>query len=428
MADLGRRGAALSIAILLAACNDELIRPFDAECDDAIGWAIEVAGALEVPRPEFDVECETGWGHGVATRAASETVALPHGFEWIAAHPLGGFLLRPYGPTQGWSDRLGFLVAESSLLWVDESLMQVHWRRDDLEYRNPTIITTPAGLELWVIGWDDEDPQSLSRIDASTGELLERISWPDTHGYSWVAAWPSDGGLWYEALLDYGDDWQRKGLYRMASFGEAQLVREREVAVTEGTHLVSGLHPTPGGGALWGYNLEIESVAEDGSLRWTLTEPHCWLAVDDRGGFLLECTSDEDIEDQRAGLGIQRRSQADGSLLWSRVHHRYAFVEPPRSDHRLGSYAFLSRARPGGGYVLTGAHAYPSTSCPGQPLIMAIDEQGEVEWAHRSETCGSMFLIGPPTEHAAFVRGASHTNGDSSNGNIAADWVHRFDL
>lgn len=428
MARLGHCSTALFL-VWLPACGDDLLEPLDAECDDdAIGWAIDIESIVPVPRPEFAVECETGWGHGVATRAASETVALSHGYEWIMTHPQGGFLLMPYGPVQGWSDRLGVPVASESLLWVDEELRQVHWRRDDLAYRWPTIITTASGIELWVIGWDDEG-QSLARIDAVTGDLLERVPWPNEHSYSWDAAWPADGGIWYDVRLEFGAGWQRQGLVRMASFGEAQVVREREVTRGEGVGPgVGGVHPTPGGGALWSYNSEIESVAEDGSLRWTLTEPHCGMVVDDRGGFLLGCTRDEDSKAQRAGVGIQRRSLADAGLLWSRVHHRFAFAEPPRSEQWLISFTHSLQARPSGGYVIAGWHAYPSSKCPGQPLLMAIDEQGEVEWAHRSETCGAMLVIGPPTDHGLFVRAGSFDNGDGSNGNTKAGWLHRFDL
>jgi hypothetical protein len=44
--------------------------------------------------------------------------------------------------------------------------------------------------------------------------------------------------------------------------------------------------------------------------------------------------------------------------------------------------------RPDGGYLLVGRHAYPSSTCIGQPLLMAVSADGDAEWAHRVDTCG----------------------------------------
>jgi hypothetical protein len=89
-------------------------------------------------------------------------------------------------------------------------------------------------------------------------------------------------------------------------------------------------------------------------------------------------------------LRLEKVAVADGRTLWTREHRRYEVVEPEHcgsEDCGLLDHAYPV-LRPDGGYLLLGGHAYPSSNCIWQPLILAVSADGEAEWAHRVETCG----------------------------------------
>jgi hypothetical protein len=47
-----------------AGCGADTVSIYAADCDDdAIGWALNFAGFVELPPAEFGVECANGWGH-----------------------------------------------------------------------------------------------------------------------------------------------------------------------------------------------------------------------------------------------------------------------------------------------------------------------------------------------------------------------------
>jgi hypothetical protein len=406
---------------------------YEVDCsDDAIGWALDFVDLVELPAAEFGVECASGWGHGIETRAASEVVELPNAFQSIRPHPQGGLLLNPSARESLWSERLGVEVAQQSLAWLDEQAEELRWLRDDLRYQPPIVVFAEAGTELWVWGYDDEQSY-LSRIEPSTGELLERVVW-STGLPRAVAAWLEDGGLWQITRESYDEDFEYYELQRMSSFATlGPVLRTFEaprVTFEDGTSGVLGvdLHPTPGGGLLWGAGAPLESLAEDGSVRWVLEQPHTFRVVDEHGGFLLGNFADGELGDQKSGLTIQRRKLDDGSLLWSRVHHRYEFAGDPESDEWLFDTAYSYVARAEGGYLIAGGHAYPAASCPQQPIIWAIDPNGEVEWAHRVEACGTLIILGHRVEGRVLTLGLSFANGDASNGNTDARWLQYFDV
>jgi hypothetical protein len=200
----------------VSGCGADTVSFYEVECDDdAIGWAVDFADLVELPPPEFGVECASGWGHGVETRAAAEVVELPNAFQSISPHPEGGLLLWPYSRESLWSERLGVDVAENSLAWLDERAEELRWLRDDLSYRPPIVVSTEAGTELWVWGSDDEQDH-LSRIEPSTGEVLERVALPEPDDAA--AAWPEDGGLWQTTRSSYDEDFHYLELQRMSSF------------------------------------------------------------------------------------------------------------------------------------------------------------------------------------------------------------------
>lgn len=424
----------LSFAFAFA-CGSDTVPVYELECeDDAIGWELDIDGLVEPPPADFGVECASGWGHDVETRAASELVELPDAFQFIQAHPQGGLLLNPYGRESLWSDRLGVEVAQSSILWLDEQATEVHWLLDDLRYRAPIVVTTDTGTELWAWGRDDDDQLHLSRIEASTGAVLEQVAWPEDEPTSAVAAWPDEGGLWLKTRESISDDAEVHGLRRMASFAEAgPVLRTFEaptVSFEDGStgFAVVTLHPTPGGGLLWGSLGRLESVADDGGLRWALDEVQSFRVVDEHGGFLLGHFDDGEPDDQRQGLTLQRRSLDDASVLWTRVHHRYDFADEPGPDDWLIDTSLSYAARADGGYLVAGGHAYPAASCLQQPIIWAIDIDGEVEWAHRVEACGTLHIPDRRVDQRALVLGFSSANGDGSNGATEARWLQYFDL
>lgn len=173
-----------------------------------------------------------------------------------------------------------------------------------------------------------------------------------------VAAWHDVGGTWQITSESYDEDSQVYVLQRMASFGQlGPTLRSFEAARVEDGDGIVGfvapplLTPTPGGGLLYGngydhgYGAPFESIAEDGSQRWAIDEPHTYRVVDEHGGFLLGHVEDGEPDDQRTGLALQRRQLDDGSLLWSRVHHRYEFAHEPRPDERLDNIAWSSGMR-----------------------------------------------------------------------------------
>jgi hypothetical protein len=418
-------------------CGNDTVPVYNVDCeDDAIGWSLDVANLVEVPPAEFAVECASGWGHDVETRAASEVVELPNGdCESIFPHPQGGLLLMGFCSKSPWSERLGVEVTRDSLAWVDEQAEEVRWVRDDLTYNWLNVVSVEGGTELWVWGYGDspEYVDYLSRIDPSTGELLERVVWPDdlpTLDVT-VAAWPQDGGLWL-TTREVHENYDDYKLHRMSSFAELGPV----VRTFEGPHVPyedtffitsPDLHPTPGGGLLFGAGARLESLAEDGTARWVLEEPHGSRVVDEHGGFLLGNVTDGEPHDEQAGFAIQRRKLDDASLLWTRVHHRYELAHEPKPDEWLSDSAWSYAARAEGGYLIAGRHAYPASSCPWQPIIWAIDIDGEVEWAHRVEVCGSVRIPTDRVEGRALVLGYSHANGIFYE-ETQAQWLQYFDL
>jgi hypothetical protein len=415
-------------------CGADTVSVYDVECDDdAIGWPLHFAGIVELPPAEFGVECASGWGHGVETRAASEVVELPNACQTILAHPQGGLLLLPYCHESLWSERLGVEVAGDSLAWLDEQAEEVRWLRDDLRYRPPiTMVSVEAGTELWVWG-DDEEQGYLSRIEPSTGELLERIVWPERTPRA-VAAGPEEGGVWLLMHESSDEDFEYFALLRMSSFATLDPVLRTfaapRITYEDGGsgYLPPDLDPTPGGGVLWQTGVLLESIAEDGSTRWVLEEPHTFRVVDEHGGFLLGNFNDGGVGDHKSGFTIQRRKLDDASLLWTRVHHRYEFANEPEPDEWLHDTAFSYTARAEGGYLIAGGHAYPASSCSQQPIIWAIDINGDVEWAHRVEACGHLSIPGKRVEGRVLTLGVSFADGDASNGNIEARWLQYFDL
>jgi hypothetical protein len=424
-------------------CGDETVPGYEVDCeDDGIGWLPDIAGIVEPPPAEFGVECASGWGHGVETRAASEVVELPNSVWSMTPHPQGGLLLYanlgwPLDDLDPvWSQQLGVDVATRSLAWLDDQAKELRWLRDDLDYAEPFVVSTEAGTELWV--WGYGAGTYLSRIEPSTGELLERVEWPDGAPRTVAAAWPEDGGMWYATLEGTDEDVAHHELRRMSSFAElGPVVRTFEalrVSSGEGpsSFFLMSLHPTPGGGLLGnsvtGEGRRLESVAEDGNLRWVLEQGHVSCVVDEHGGFLLGNVSDGgEPDDRQYGLTLQRRKLDDASVLWTRVHHRYEFAGEP-DNHWLWDTGYTYTARAEGGYLVAGGHAYPASGCYEQPIIWAIDINGEVEWAHRVEACGTFYIPSDRVEGRALVLGHSYVDGVYNYANIKAQWLQYFDL
>jgi hypothetical protein len=417
-----------------AGCGNDRVEIPEIDCDDdGIGWVLELDGLHGLPNPEFGVECGQGWGHGVETRAADAIIELPNDFQHVQAHPDGGLVVLSSSRAQLWSERLGVEVAEDALLWVDESAEQLHWLRDDQSYRPPAVVWTEDGAQLWVVGWEPEGPSWMTAIDPGSGETIAQVEAIDPPA-SWDPAWPEVGGVWFTMRESFADDHEVHGLYRMAELGQVEgPLRTRTTPKTECCGHSVRQYPTPGGGVLWDAVGRIERLDESGALIWAVEQPHVFALVDDQGSFLLGNVPDGEIDDQRGGLTLERRSLADGSVIWSRVHHRYDFSDTPRPDDWLIDFNFGFAARADGGYLVGAGHAYPASSCPRQPSVWAISAEGEVEWAHRVETCGAMSIVRGPLPgglvgERALVRGFAYLDDDGSNGNIDVRWLQAFEL
>lgn len=438
--------AAAAALVELGGCGDDTVAGYESACDDdAIGWVLELDGLPEVPPPAFAVECAEGWGHDAELREPSELLELPNasGGPPLVTHD--GLVFHPSLESERWTERLGAEVSQGSLLAVDERGEQLRWLRDDMSYGRAEVVATDAGEQLWVHGRDGEG-EYIVALDPKTGATIEQVEWPfDLRPKDPVAAWPEHKGVWFAHRESYTDDEAIHGLYRMASLGEIEgPLRTISVPKTECCTWLVRLHPTPDGGILWAIPGTFERLDETGALLWSADLPHLFLAVDDHDSFLVgglladhdSYLAEGELVDPNnpyQGLALERRSLADGSLIWSRTHHRYEFGAPPEAGEFLHDTQWSHLARAGGGYLVAGGHSYPAPGCPWQPTIWAISAAGELEWAHRVETCGELHVLPGPepgglVDEHAFVFGAAYSDGVPDHSNTDARWLQRFEL
>jgi hypothetical protein len=420
--------AILMTSLVLAGCGDDLIFIETAPICDDIGWPLGVAPVITPPEPEFEVECADGWGNAVATRPALDTVALPD-TPWMALpHPTDGWiqvLMPEYLPAWiPWLEAQGIELA---------SIPEVHvmiWMRQDgsLGWVVPeyTIwMVDLVGDELWALGRDVDDGRWLLVFDPASGELLDSRPWDLGPRYNLLeAASDPAGGAWITAKEDHEtDDLVDQSLYRATTIDNVQLVATR---TTEDPRQApsGGVAALLDGAAVWSTGDGFEVVELDGSVRWT--RPDGFGSASDADSMLITSMVPTGVGAGTA-LRLEKVALADGASLWTREHRRYEVVEPEScgpSDCSLldSAYPVL---RPDGGYLLLGGHAYPSSTCARQPLIMAVSADGEAEWAHRVETCGSASRVAFRDGSNIEIFGTTGTYDESAP---TGAWMRWFEL
>jgi hypothetical protein len=417
-------------SLLLVGCSDDRIEIDDVPICDDIGWPLGITPVTHPPEPEFEVECADGWGNAVDTRPALETAALP-GTPWISvAHPDGGWIhliLPEHHP--GWVPWLEAQGIEPASLTAAPVML---WNRQDgslgwvaLEFGVWWVDV--VGDELWTLGWDPDDNDSkwLLIFDSASGELLDSRAWDIAPQYNLIeAARDPAGGVWITAIEDReADDLVDQSLYRATTIDTLELVATR---TTEDPRQFpsGGIAVLPDGAVAWYTGDGFEVVELDGSVRWTHADGGGGIASD-ADAMLIASTVPTGVG---AGLALrlEKVALADGELLWTREHRRFEVTEPEHCGQEecgLIDHAY-PMLRPDGGYLLVGGHAYPSSICSRQPLIMAVSADGEAEWAHRVETCGLGFRAALRDDSKLEIIGVTIT----SDGSWTGAWTRWFEL
>jgi hypothetical protein len=428
--------AIFMISLVLAGCGDDLVFVETAPICDDIGWPLGVAPVLSPPEPQFEVECADGWGNAVQTRPALDTVALPD-MPWMALpHPTDGWiqvLVPEYMPAWiPWLEAQGIELASLPEVFV------MIWIRQDgsLGWVVPEYSiwwVDVVGDELWALGADSDDGSRwLLVFDPASGELLDARAWDLGPLYNLIrAASDPAGGVWITAKEDReADDLVDQSLYRATSIDTIQLVATR---TTEDPLQApsGGIAPLPDGAAAW-WTGDVawwtsdgfEVVELDGSVRWT--HPNGFAGASDADSMLITSRVPTGVGAGSA-LRLEKVALADGAISWTREHRRYEVVEPEScgpDECGLRDYG-APVVRPDGGYLLLGGHAYPSSTCVRQPVIMAVSADGEAEWAHRVETCGSAFRVAFRAESKLELLGVT---GGYDELAPAGAWLRWFEL
>jgi hypothetical protein len=418
----------LASSLLLVGCSDDLIETIPI-CDD-IGWPLGITPVISLPVPEFEVECADGWGNAVETRPALDTVALPEAPWTSLPHPDGGWI-QLFWPEHhpGW---LPWLEAQgiepASLTEVPVML----WSRQDgslgwvgLEFGIWWVDF--VGDELWALGWDSDDLDNrlLLIFDSASGELLDSRPWDVGPRYNMIeAARDPAGGVWITAIEDRdADDLIDQSLYRATTIDTVQLVATRTTE-DPGQRPIGGIKALLDGAVAWKTAEGFEVVEPDGSVRWA--HPDGGTSVSDASSMLITTLVPTDVG---AGFSLRLEKVAldDGESLWAREHRRYVVTEPEHcgSDDCLLIDVAYPVLRPDGGFLLLGGHAYPSSSCVLQPLIMAVSADGESEWAHRVEACGRFFRVAFRDNSKLELLGLS---GNYDGSNLTGAWTRWFEL
>jgi hypothetical protein len=383
----------LTALLVLVGCGSDLTEIETVPICDDIDWPLGISPVISPPSPEFAVECADGWGNAVETRPALDTVALPEDPGWISLpHPVDGWILvtmpeylpdwKPWLEAQG--VQLASIPEVHLLLWIRQD-GSLGWVVHDFGLWPVDLV----GDELWALGWDaDEYERELLIFDPSSGELLDSRPWDLGPSYNVLeAARDPAGGAWITAIEHReADDLVDQSLYRATTIHEIELVATRTTEDPR-PRPSGGISALPDGAVAWWTADGFEVVELDGSVRWT--HPDGRSSVSDADSMLVTSRVPTGVGAGMA-LRLEKVAVADGSVLWTREHRRYQVVEPEHcGSDKCG---LIDRAypvlRPDGGYLLLGWHAYPSSTCIGQPLIMAVSADGDAEWAHRVETCG----------------------------------------
>jgi hypothetical protein len=419
--------AVLAVSLVLAGCSvDDGDGP--PVCDD-IGWPLGVSPEVPLPPPEFEVECAGGWANAVPTRPALDTVARPDSVWLSLPDPSGGWIHvvipRAQWRWSSWLEQRGV-----DLDWYSDSPQYVMLRvRQDgeLDWANTEFsiwFVDFVGDELWALGRDEQQAHWVLVFDPTSGELLDSRPWDlGPHSNRMDVARDPAGGIWITAIEQReADDLVDQSLYRAASIDTVELVAVR---TTEDPHTYPfGLiHGLMDGAAAWGTVVGFEVIEPDGSVRWT--HPNGWSVASGADSMLITSRAPTGVGAGNA-LRLENVALDDGAVLWTREHRRFEPAEPEGcgADGCELWDAALPVLRPDGGWLLVGGHAYPSSACIWQPLIMAVSADGDAEWAHRVETCGFASRVAFREDGTLELLGFTGKGGPPSTG----AWLRRFEL
>jgi hypothetical protein len=420
------RKIVLLSSLALAGCGDDLLETAPV-CDD-IGWPLGVDPVISPPPPVFEVECADGWGNAVATRPALDTMALP-GSAWISRpHPAGGWIhVVTFEHEPGWEPWLEQQGFDSASLPDGHGLLRIGpdgtfvWAVSDFGIWMAEFV----GDELWALGGDEDFALWLLAFDPDSGELIDARPWDLDDRYNQlVPARDPAGGAWITGIADHEDgEYVDHHLYRATTIEAVDLVATR---TTEAPRQApsGGVHAFIDGGAAWWTDEGFEVIEPDGSVRWT--HPDGLWAASGADTMLISSLIPTGVGAGEA-LRLDKVTLADGAMLWTREHQRFVVVQPEACGEdgcSLRDYAHPV-LRPDGGYLLIGWHAYPSSSCMWQPLIMAVSSDGEAEWAHRVETCGRAFYVAFRDEARFEILGLT---GLATGDAWAGAWIRSFEL
>jgi hypothetical protein len=428
--------AILTTSLVLVGCGSDRIETAPL-CDD-IGHPLGVAPVITPPEPEFAVECANGWGNAVDTRPALDTDAQPGEAAWLSLpHPDGGWIqvITPgIVPDYGWLQWLDAQGVDLDFIYANRAADILVWIRQDgsLGWALPELWAESVdlvGAEIWAFNGGE-----ILVIDPSSGELLDERDWElESHHSVLKAASDPAGGAWVTTIeyRDHPGDLIDQNLYRATTIDAIEFVATRITEDMPGySGTGGGVVGLPDGAAAWQTAATgFEVIEPDGSVRWTHPDGF-WAYPDD---FVFAHDADTMLVTSQVPTGVgagmalrlEKVSIADGSVLWTREHRRYEVVEPENcgpDECTLTDYAYPI-LRPDGGYLLVGWHAYPSSTCVGQPLIMAVSADGDAEWAHRVETCGLAFRAALRDESLLEILGVTWTDDF-----LSAAWTRWFEL
>ena len=376
------------ISLISAGCGDDVVEVLPS-CDE-IDWPLGIETDIAPPAPEFAVECADGWGNRVATRPALDTFAVP-GATWFSRpDPTGGWvhvILPEHLP--GWTPWLDARGVEpASLSYAPVLRVEVDGSLDWVRPELGIWMFDFVGDELWALGEDADEVRSLLVLDPASGEVLDSRPWDFAGRYEVIeAARDPAGGAWITAFEEReADDLVDQHLYRALTVDTVELVATR---TTEAPKQVpwGGLHALHDGAVAWWTTQGFEVIEPDGTVRWSHADGYS--TASDADSMLILSLSPTGFGNGHT-LRLENVALADGATQWTREHRRYTLAEPEHcgpDDCTLFDFAYPV-ARPDGGYLLLGRHAYPSSTCAWQPWIMAVSAAGDAEWAHRVETCG----------------------------------------
>lgn len=420
---LTRASLSVALSLFVLGCGDEVVQIVP-ECD-AIGWplGLDLEPHRNPPAPEFDVTCVDGWGNAIETREASDTIALPGTGFSMRSPADGGWIINVHD-VHGWDNWSEWfaehqLDGDYGLIRVAEDGTTPVWTRTEQIIWLFALIDDDD--EVWALAFTEDHEASLQVIDAATGELLVEHPWTSEAKFNAVYPAREGGGVWITAYIELDDGKLDQVLYR-ATAPDVLDEFARQTTDDPNQRPFGGLEVLVDGGVAWAPVIGFDVYDADGVVRWSHQE--AWPAASNADSLLAVSRVPTGVGRGRA-LQLEKLALDDGHSLWTRQHRRFDVVEPELcgpDDCGLNDSGY-PQLRPDGGYLVSGTHAYPSATCSGQPVVIAVSSDGEAEWGHRVDVCGFGGAL------TIFDDGAFEIFGMSINADGTAPlggWIRRF--